>query len=99
MMIDWTTLDGFTEFPYVLTLQQYYTERILAERGESLGSCVEWESKLEELVQDENEVRCVFVKSGGERVEIKASFVIGADGAHRYEFKLELSCLSWPSRI
>jgi 2-polyprenyl-6-methoxyphenol hydroxylase-like FAD-dependent oxidoreductase len=67
-----------TPYPFVLSLAQDETERLLAERAARLGVKVERKKKLVSLAQDDAGVTATF--EGGETA--RAAFLVGCDGAH-----------------
>jgi 2-polyprenyl-6-methoxyphenol hydroxylase-like FAD-dependent oxidoreductase len=70
-------------YPFLLTLGQDQTQRILDERLESLGVQIERDVTVLDLLQD-RDAAMVRVQLGGERREraITAGWVVGCDGAH-----------------
>ena len=70
-----------TPYPFALLLPQDQTERLLNGELERNGGCVEWESELTGIEQDEGSVSCQ-VRTAGTTKTIRARYLIGADGAH-----------------
>jgi 2-polyprenyl-6-methoxyphenol hydroxylase-like FAD-dependent oxidoreductase len=70
-----------TAYPFVLSLPQGQTERILTGRLAELGVTVERDTKLTKLQQDASGVTATLVGPGGERT-IRAAWLVGCDGAH-----------------
>lgn len=70
-------------FPFVLSLEQAKTERILGDYIASFGIKIERQMEYIHLEQKE-EIVNVFVRhmSSGKEEQIEASWVIGCDGAH-----------------
>ncbi|EQA36853.1 FAD binding domain protein [Leptospira inadai serovar Lyme str. 10] len=73
--------NSITPFPFILILPQDRTERLLAKRLNELGSNIEWESELLSIKQNSENITALVRTSNGDR-EIKAKYLIGADGAH-----------------
>lgn len=67
-------------FPFALSLGQDATERVLLDRLDETGVQVEWGARLVSLEQRPDPVRLV-VEQDGRSLEIRASWVIGCDGA------------------
>lgn len=67
-------------FPFALSLGQDATERVLLDRLHETGVQVEWGARLVSLEQGRDAVRLV-VEQDGRSHEIRASWVIGCDGA------------------
>lgn len=70
-----------TEFPFVLTLPQYKTERLLLNYLTSKACPVSWNTSLLSLKQTDEQVTAVLKTDEGE-ITISCSWLIGADGAH-----------------
>lgn len=70
-----------TLFPFVHLLEQSKNERLLL--GFLTKNCcpVYWNTSLEELIQEENQIKAT-LKSDDKRSTITADWLIGADGAH-----------------
>jgi 2-polyprenyl-6-methoxyphenol hydroxylase-like FAD-dependent oxidoreductase len=69
-------------YPFVLSLPQSETERMLAEHAATLDVRVERSTKLVALAQDDAGVTATLAKDGGADESVRASYVIGCDGAH-----------------
>lgn len=67
-------------FPFALSLGQDATERVLLDRLHETGVQVEWGARLVSLEQGCDAVRLV-VEQDGRSHEVRASWVIGCDGA------------------
>ncbi|PFH49141.1 hypothetical protein AMATHDRAFT_48961 [Amanita thiersii Skay4041] len=80
--VDFAGLAGETQYPYVLLVSQYSTERVLEERLEEMGVHVHRPYRLEALNDDEDDEDggCLVAKFDSGDV-IRANYVIGADGA------------------
>jgi 2-polyprenyl-6-methoxyphenol hydroxylase-like FAD-dependent oxidoreductase len=71
-----------TPYPFVLLLPQNETEQVLTEYVQSQGAPIEWQTELIALTQDDEGVEAV-VRHGGEQDErVRASWLVGCDGAH-----------------
>lgn len=73
-----------TRHPYMLTVPQPETERVLAERLRELGGTVERAVELRELTQEPGAdvATAVLAHADGTTETVTASWVVGADGAH-----------------
>ena len=77
------TFDGLdTPFPYLLLLAQSETERILFSHVEALGGVIERGVRMERFVQDADGVTATLHHPDGSDEEVRASWLIGCDGAH-----------------
>ncbi|KAK2462370.1 hypothetical protein APHAL10511_005676 [Amanita phalloides] len=72
-------LDEYTRFPFTLIASQYSTERVLEKKAEELGLSVERPYKLVGLSDSQEAPGILASFENGET--IKATYVIGADGA------------------
>ncbi|WP_017588975.1 FAD-dependent monooxygenase [Nocardiopsis ganjiahuensis] len=70
-----------SRFPYVLTVQQARTEALLQRRAERLGVPILRGAEVTGLDQDEGGVTLTVRTAEGEHTE-RASYAVGADGAH-----------------
>jgi 2-polyprenyl-6-methoxyphenol hydroxylase-like FAD-dependent oxidoreductase len=77
---DFSGLD--TPYPFVLSLSQGETEKLLFDRLRSLGGTVEWRTRLEDLSQDAGGVSAILTGDGDGRRPIRTGWLIGCDGAH-----------------
>ena len=68
-------------YPFVAMVPQDVTERLLVEALGRKGGAVEYQTTFISAVQQEDCV-CATLDHEGERRELKASFVVGCDGAH-----------------
>ena len=78
--IEWDTLD--TPYPFILSLPQSETERIMAEELERLGVTVERQVELTGIEQDEAGVSARLSHAGKTEETCRAAWLIGCDGAH-----------------
>lgn len=70
-------------YPFVLSLEQAKTEEILARYAATLGIRIEKGIECIQLMQNAQEVEVVLQhRESGEEEKVKASWVIGCDGAH-----------------
>jgi len=76
--IDWKYLDS--RFGFTLGLPQNHTEEILWEWAKECGAEVVSDSELVDLRQDTEGVTILVRSSAGEEKEIRARYVVGADG-------------------
>jgi len=74
--------DLFTRYTCTYSLPQVYTEEIMRRRLVELGGRIEYATCLERLEQDEHAVTAVVRDPGGQSRQIRASWLIGCDGAH-----------------
>ena len=68
-------------YPFILTLPQSETERILIRRLESLGVTVEWQTRLDSLQQEGAEIQAQLIHAKGSRETLSPHFLVGCDGA------------------
>lgn len=67
-------------FPYALSLGQDVTERVLLDRLREAGAEVQWGTRVVHMEQQATGVRLV-VERNGDRHALRASWVVGCDGA------------------
>lgn len=77
-----------SKYPYLLTLPQSETERILTEKLEKYGVSIERGIELEKFYQNDHEVSSLLRKSDGTSETITSQWLIGCDGAHSSVRKL-----------
>jgi 2-polyprenyl-6-methoxyphenol hydroxylase-like FAD-dependent oxidoreductase len=68
-------------FPFVLSLEQNETERILRERLEQLGGTVAWRTGLVALRPDAGGVTATLGDDAGRTRQLTARYLVGCDGA------------------
>ena len=68
-------------YPYILSLPQGDTERILIDALQQLGVSVEWNSEVVDL-EDNDDGASLVVEHAGHRKVILASVAVGCDGVH-----------------
>lgn len=78
--MDFTTLAGYTRYPFGLVLPQNITERVLTKKLESLGVKVFRPLTLTSMSTNAQDGNVVDVSFDDGQV-MQASYVIGADGA------------------
>ena len=70
-----------TPYPFGLVLEQSKSERLLLEGLEEAGGRVEWNTELTGLSQDGGGATAVLNRADGTEETVRASWVVGADGA------------------
>jgi 2-polyprenyl-6-methoxyphenol hydroxylase-like FAD-dependent oxidoreductase len=73
--------EGLSPYPYVLMLEQSKNERLLYGYLKSHGGDVLWKTALESFSQTGEGVTALIKTAGGESQTIKASYLVGCDGA------------------
>src|SRR6185503_8751115 len=68
-------------YPFVAMVPQDVTERLLVEQLRHAGGAVEYETKFVAAAEQDDYVD-VTMERKGEPIKLKASFVVGCDGAH-----------------
>ncbi len=68
-------------YPFIAMVPQDVTEKLLVEKLQRRGGAVEYNTAFISAQQDAEHVS-VILDRHGERSEVKASFVVGCDGAH-----------------
>ena len=71
-----------SSYPFALSIPQNITEEILVEELRNRGIEVERNKELLELENDSRSVNAKLKDKSGDLEEIKASWLVGADGAH-----------------
>ena len=71
-----------TRYPYLLSLDQSITERVLTEHLATLGVQIERGVQLVGLKQDASQVEAHLLHADGQQETCRAAYVVGADGAH-----------------
>jgi 2-polyprenyl-6-methoxyphenol hydroxylase-like FAD-dependent oxidoreductase len=71
-----------TRYPYLLSLAQTMTERVLTEHLATLGVEIERGVELVGLRQDASQVEAQLTHADGREETCRAAYVVGADGAH-----------------
>jgi 2-polyprenyl-6-methoxyphenol hydroxylase-like FAD-dependent oxidoreductase len=69
-------------YPFVLSLPQSDTERLILGRLEKLGVPVQWETRVVDLVVDADHVAATLELANGERRRVESAWLVGCDGAH-----------------
>jgi len=70
-----------TPYAFVAMVPQDVTERLLASELRRRGGAVEYETRFASAEEDGESIRATLDRKG-EPIEIRASFVVGCDGAH-----------------
>jgi len=68
-------------YPYLLTLPQAQTEKILFEKFSALGGVIEREAEFTNLSQHSQGVDAVYLKNGVE-IKLQIKWILGCDGTH-----------------
>ena len=75
-------LEGLdTSYPFVITLPQGQTERVLIDVLKSRGGSVEWKTKLTRFLKSDANVRATLTGPDGTEQDVRARWLIGCDGA------------------
>ncbi len=92
--------DGLeSAFPYVLSLAQTETERILSDHLERLGGTIERGVALTEFTQDDTGVTAMLQRGDGEIDALRVGWLAGCDGAHstvRHQLELPFEGKTYP---
>ena len=72
-----------TPYSFVAMVPQNVTESLLAEALQRRGGSIEYDTKFVSAEQDDDSV-LVTMEHGAERRKVRASFLVGCDGAHSY---------------
>ncbi len=100
MRLDVTELDS--PYPFVLSLPQSETERVLIERLRDLGTEVAWGVRFRDFVQTDDRVHVALEDRDGRPLACDCSWLIGCDGAHsavRTSLGLDFDGISFPERF
>ena len=68
-------------YPFVAMVPQNVTERLLVEQLQRTGGAVEYETTFVSADEQDDDVN-VTMERNGEPIKLRASFVVGCDGAH-----------------
>jgi 2-polyprenyl-6-methoxyphenol hydroxylase-like FAD-dependent oxidoreductase len=71
-----------TRFPFVLSLPQSRTERILIDRLGELGGGVTWKTRLTSFTAVADGVTAELADSSGRTSRLRARWLVGCDGSH-----------------
>lgn len=71
-----------SRFPYMLSLSQHETERVLSECLAASGGLLERGVRLEHFTQDEDGVQATLTLGPGAGETVRAAYLLGCDGAH-----------------
>ncbi len=72
---------GLSAYPYVLSLEQSKTEKLLAEYLAQHGKTIKWNTQLTHFEQNDNEVTVYFTDETGKEHKAEAAYLVGCDGA------------------
>jgi 2-polyprenyl-6-methoxyphenol hydroxylase-like FAD-dependent oxidoreductase len=73
--------EGLSPFPYALSLEQSKTEKLLVDHLSANGKKIQWKAEFTHFEQNENGVTVYYKDSAGQEQIIKATYLIGCDGA------------------
>lgn len=76
--------EGLTKFPFLLILEQFKTERILADFLAQKGHTIEREIELIDFTQHPDKITAVIKNAAGKEETITADWIIGTDGSHSF---------------
>lgn len=71
----------FSDYPYILMLEQSKNEELLYDYLRANGKEVLWQTELESLSQDDARVTATVRTAGGEAQTIEGQYLVGCDGA------------------
>lgn len=71
-----------TRFPFILFVSQAETEALLTEHLSARGVTIERGVELVDAEPDADHVRCTIMHADGREEVIRASYLVGCDGAH-----------------
>jgi 2-polyprenyl-6-methoxyphenol hydroxylase-like FAD-dependent oxidoreductase len=74
--------EGLSEFPFVLSLEQSKTEKLLHDFLTENKKEVKWNSDFMNLVEREDSVLATYADKDGQTQTIEAQYLVGCDGAH-----------------
>lgn len=72
---------GMSAFPFVLSLEQSKTEKLLAEHLLKNGKTIHWNSEFLDFTQTDSGVTVNFKNPNGETQTVEAAYLAGCDGA------------------
>ncbi len=73
--------EGISPYPFVLSLEQYRTEKLLTEHLSAHGKKISWNSTYTGFEEDNNGIRVYYTAKNGQDHVIHAQYMLGADGA------------------
>ncbi len=100
MRLDVAELDS--PYPFVLSLPQSETERVLIERLRDLGTDVAWGVRFRDFVQTDDRVHVALEDRDGRPLACDCNWLIGCDGAHsavRTSLGLDFDGISFSERF
>jgi 2-polyprenyl-6-methoxyphenol hydroxylase-like FAD-dependent oxidoreductase len=71
---------GLSAYPFVLSLEQSKTERLLADHLAGHGTRIDWNTAFESFIQDAGGISATLRGASG-RYSVRASYLVGCDGA------------------
>lgn len=74
---------GYSEFPFLLCIEQSLTEKLLLNFLELHGTSIEYDTSLSHFVNQNNHVNCTLNKNGALEA-LKSKYLVAADGAHSF---------------
>ena len=72
---------GQSQFPFILSLEQSKTEKLLHDHLQKNQVNVQWECAFTSFEQNENTITAFYTNSDGEQHTIHANYLVGCDGA------------------
>ena len=73
-----------TRYPFILFISQAETERLLVEHLSGAGVVIERGVELVRFEVQEHSVSCALRHPGGREEHVRASYLVGCDGAHSF---------------
>jgi 2-polyprenyl-6-methoxyphenol hydroxylase-like FAD-dependent oxidoreductase len=73
--------EGKSAFPYVLSLEQSKTEKLLVDHLAENGKSILWQSEFTDFTQNNYGITAKYKNADDEIVEIHADYIVGCDGA------------------
>jgi 2-polyprenyl-6-methoxyphenol hydroxylase-like FAD-dependent oxidoreductase len=89
-------------YPFILSLEQSHTERILIDHLARLGGTVERQTTMTGFAQDDDGVTVSFTRPDGAEAAQRARWLVGCDGAHsttRHTLGLEFEGDAMPQNM
>jgi 2-polyprenyl-6-methoxyphenol hydroxylase-like FAD-dependent oxidoreductase len=92
--------EGLSDFPSVLMLEQFNTEKLLTDFLEKAGQRVEKNTELLDFRQNGHGVTAFLKCPGGQKEKIHAAYLVAADGSHsRIRKKLAIAFIGKTRQI
>ncbi|HEX2118890.1 MAG TPA: FAD-dependent monooxygenase [Acidimicrobiales bacterium] len=98
-LLRFTYDDLDSPYRYMLNIPQSDTEQILGRLVARLGVRVEWDTEVTTVAQDDDGVTATVSLPGGGSETVRASWVVGCDGAHsivRHTFDIPFAGETYP---